>query len=44
MATEQQKCAAELKKTEALNNALQKFMYCPNGLIVHDLCRKHREA
>ncbi len=37
MATEQRKHAAELKKTEALNTALQKFTYSPNGLTVPDL-------
>ncbi len=37
VAVEQRKHAAELKKTEALQNALQKFTTCPNRLTVPDL-------
>jgi len=37
MATEQRKRAADLKKTEFLNNSLKKFSECPNGLTVPDL-------
>ena len=37
VATEQRKQAAELKKTEALQSALQKFDLCPNGLTVPEL-------
>jgi hypothetical protein len=37
MAIEEQKHAVELKKTEVLNSALQKFQYRPNRLTVPDL-------
>jgi len=37
VAIEQRKRAAELKKNEALNSALQKFHYCPNGLTVPEM-------
>jgi len=36
-ATEQRKQSAEFKRAESLKNALQKFVFCPNGLTVPEM-------
>jgi hypothetical protein len=36
-ATEQRKQSAEFKWAESLKNALQKFLFCPNGLTVPEM-------
>ncbi len=36
-AAQAKKDAADLKQNDTLKNALQKFMFCPNGLTVPDM-------